>query len=593
MTIKLWQMQVEAWQPENNLKKAMEMIENTSEGWILVLPEMMIPWYMIWDRWLRDEYIEDCRSINEDIIQASGRKKITIVWWNIDFDETKKNEDGSIRKYNAAFMAANGKILWKRYKTLLPNYRMFDDKRYFTSLKQLAEEEWIDISEYYKPIETVIDGVKTKVSILICEDIWNINKDYAIDPLELTKQHNPDIIAVPSASPFWLNKSDMRRRVLENASKWTKIAYVNPIGTQNNGKNTFVFEWWSALYNDGELVEKIEDFSEDKIKTQEKEKEEIEQIFESTIYYIKEFLQNIGLKKVVIWLSWWVDSALSAALCSIALWKENVVAVNMPTRFNSKTTKNLAKDCAERLWIQYETISIEENVDLRIKQLYEYSNREVSSFNKENIQARERGKLLADMAWHEKAGFTNNGNKDETALWYATLYGDVAGALSILADLSKTQVYNLVKYINEKYWEIIPQWIIDIVPSAELSDKQDVEAWEWDPFDYEFVGKINQAFVEKKKEPADILEMYKKGILKSFLWLPKDILDYYENSLEFIKDLEKLWKLMNINYFKRVQSPPIATISKSSFWFDFREAQNWLYYTRKYRKLKQEILNIN
>jgi len=197
------------------------------------------------------------------------------------------------------------------------------------------------------------------------------------------------------------------------------------------------------------------------------------------------------------------------------------------------------------------------------------------------------------MAWHEKAGFTNNGNKDETSVWYATLYGDVAWALSILADIPKVQIYELARYVNKNYWKPIPQWTIDVIPSAELSDKQDIEAWEWDPFDYEFLGKLNQAFIEKKKEPADILEMYREGTLEDFLWLSEDILSYYENSLDFINDLEKIWKLININYFKRVQSPPIATISKSSFWFDFREAQNWVYYTRKYRKLKQEILNIN
>ncbi len=583
-------MQVYAWDPERNLKWVEEMAKKTPKWWLLILPEMCIPWYMIWDRWLRDSFVKECREINQRIIQILDENGIAWIWGNIDIDERKKNEDGSIRKYNTAFISQNWKLLGKVHKTLLPNYRMFDDKRYFTSLQTLAKEEQKPLEQYYKPIEIEINWVITKVSVLICEDIWNINGDYNIDPVKLTRKHSPDLIAVPSASPFGLNKFDMRNRILKKASRKGKLAYVNPIWQQNNWKNVFIFEWGSSIYENWKKLQWIKDYTKEENATIDEEKNELEQILETSIYYIREYMKNISQEKVVIWLSGWIDSALSAALCTIALWSKNVFTINMPSKFNSKTTKNLAQECAQKLWVEYKIFPIQESIDLKIKQITQTSWKAPTDFEIENIQARERWQILADMASNIWAVFTNNGNKDEIALWYATLYWDVAWAFCVLWDLYKTQVYELSKYINKKYGELIPQGIIDIVPSAELSDKQDVESWNWDPFNYEFTSKLNQALIEKKKEPADILDMYLKWELKEFLWIPQEISSYFENENKFIEEIEKIWNLLNINYFKRVQSPPILTISKSSFWFEYREAQNPVYFWEKYKKLKNLIL---
>lgn len=299
-TITLGQIQVEAGQPENNLARAIEAIRTTPRGGMIVLPEMTLPGYMIGDMWLRNSYIRECREMNEDILRASKEAQVTVIWGNIDFDPSKKNEDGSIRKYNAAYIASNGEMLGVRYKTLLPNYRMFDDKRYFTSLKQLAEEEGISLEDYYKPIDVVIGGIKQRVSILICEDIWNNNNDYNVDPVILTKKHNPDIIAVCSASPFGLDKALFRRKLLARQSQGTRLVYVNPIGIQNNGKNIFAFDGGSAEYDNREFVQGIEDFTSDRITEIIEEKEEIEQIYETLIYTVREFVRGFGDKKVVI-----------------------------------------------------------------------------------------------------------------------------------------------------------------------------------------------------------------------------------------------------------------------------------------------------
>ena len=589
--IKLWQMQVHAGQPERNLESIKRMAGQTPERSLLLLPEMSIPGYMIWDRWNSNTYVEDCNGMNEEIMRILNNHGIAGIWWNIDYDSSKKNEDGRMRKYNTAFISQNGVLIWKQYKTLLPNYRMFDDKRYFTSLKTLAEEERKDIAEYYEPFEIEIDGVKTKVWVLICEDIWNINGDYNIDPVELIKAYNPELMAIVSASPFGINKFDMRSRVLKRASEWTKLAYVNPIGTQNNGKNVFVFEGWSAIYDDTNIVKWVKDYTEDVEVTEEQNKSEMDQILETTVYYIQEFFKNIWQTKVVIWLSWGLDSAVSASLCTLALWKENVITINMPSKFNSDTTKDLAKDLAERQWLEYKIFPIQDAVDLKIKQITEVTGKAPTDFDKQNIQARERGEILADLAANYWAVFTNNGNKDEIALGYATLYGDVSWALCTIWDLYKEQVEGLAEYLNEKHGGIIPQGIIDLIPSAELWGDQNVDEWEGDPFDYEYVWKLNKALIEEKQEPYDLLKKYQDWTLAEYLSLPKDISEYFVTPEEFIENLEDVWKRFQINFFKRVQSPPILTISKTSFWFEFREAQNGVYFGKKYQQLKKGILN--
>jgi NAD+ synthase (glutamine-hydrolysing) len=268
-----------------------------------------------------------------------------------------------------------------------------------------------------------------------------------------------------------------------------------------------------------------------------------------------------------------------------------VIAINMPSKFNSDTTKDLAKESATNLWIEYKVFPIQESVDLKKKQIQDISGIGVTNFNFENIQARERWQILADYAAHTWWVFTNNGNKTEVALGYATLYWDVAWSFCPIGDLYKTQVYALAKYINKKYGkEMIPEGIINIIPSAELSDNQNVDEWKWDPFNYEYTDKLLFKLVEKRYEPEDILKKYVDGTIKIDLGLENDIEEYFETPKAFIENLEDIFKRLEINFFKRVQSPPIFTISRKSFWFDFREAQNGVYYTRGYKKLKEKIL---
>lgn len=263
----------------------------------------------------------------------------------------------------------------------------------------------------------------------------------------------------------------------------------------------------------------------------------------------------------------------------------------MPSKFNSDTTKNLAKELAVNLDIEYKISPIQTIVDEEIRVIAETTGKSPSSFDIENIQARTRGIRLAGIAANQNAIFTNNGNKDEFATGYATLYGDINGAIALIGDLRKTQVFALARYINKRAGkEVIPNEMIEIKPSAELSPSQNPENGGGDPFEYEFLGRLEQAFIEKKKTPEDILQMYTNGILESFLALGKPLTETFPTPEAFIAEIEKVWKLLALSYFKRVQAPPIVTLSKGSFGFDYREAQNGAYFTRKYEELKKRIL---
>lgn len=590
-TINLWQIEIVPWRPDINLSKVLDFLRETKDWTFSVLPEMAIPWYMIWDKWQSKTFVKECSGANERVLEILASKWSSAVWWNVDYDETKKNNDWSMRKYNTAFVWANWKLLWARHKTLMPNYRMFDDKRYFTSLEELAREEWIPLEEFYKPFEIEIDGVRQKVWVLICEDIWNINSDYSVDPVELTKRFNPDILAVSSCSPFWLNKDIFRKKLLEKQSAWVRLVYVNPIWTQNNWKNIFAFDWGSAEYEDWEFVRWTQDFSSNQVIESVEQKNEMQQIFETLIYAIKNFFEKLWNKKAIIWLSWWIDSWVVAALLTIALWAENVTAVNMPSKFNTQTTKDLAFTLATNLWIDYKVFPIQEAVELKVAQLSQVTWKSPTSFEIENIQARERWQILSDISANLGWIFTCNWNKDEIALWYATLYWDTSWAIAPIWDLHKYQVFELARFINEKFWfEVIPEKMIDMKPTAELSDEQNPEKWWWDPFNYEFVWRLIKLFTEKKYTPTDILRFYKAWELEKILWLQIKLSDIFENDEAFVNELEKMWKLMHRSYFKRVQTPPILTISKSSFGFDFRESQIEAYFWEQYERLKKEIL---
>ena len=383
------------------------------------------------------------------------------------------------------------------------------------------------------------------------------------------------------------------------------VIQIGCVGIQNTGKTVYTFDGQSAVYNSrGEIVQYAGLFEEslnfveleeiDKMPVLEvPEISETEKFYRALSYGVKEFLAQIGISKVVIGVSGGIDSAVAAALYTKVLGAENVYLVNMPSVFNSETTKNLSEQLAKNLGCKYYVVPIQESVDWTVKQLEERGIK-VSSFVKENIQARDRSaRILAAIAAAVGGGFTCNANKAESTVGYATLYGDEAGFLSALADLWKYQVYDLARYMNEKIYkrEVIPQGIIDIVPSAELSTAQNVDEGKGDPLKYPYHDYLFRAFAEKDLTPEEILRWYVTSELEYNIGCATGLVEkYFPTAQDFIADLERWWKAFTgMGVAKRIQSPPILAVT--NFPYGARaESQNGIHFTKKYLELKNKIL---
>lgn len=618
-------------QPELNVTKMVEYIDRAkSEGVdVVVFPEMAIPGYFIGDDWENQELIEDFLSYNEDILAAS--QGITVIWGNVAADFDKTNEDGRLRKYNAAYVAQDGKYVsngaldGKTFKTALPNYGEFEDKRFFESMTTFAREEEKDLSEVMKPFEICVRDTRHKIGVVLCEDQWasGQNSDYADQPVKILGDNDADLIVNLSCSPWKARKTEKRHQIVKESIATTEkdipVVYANNVGTQNDVDNLYVFDGASTLYNpDGSIQKSADPFAEDLISGKffgdkvwdviekqndlEDTEKYIADLRNAIVFGMKDYFEKSNFKRAVIGLSGGADSALVAAFLEEAIGAENIYAVNMPSKFNSDKTKSLAAELADDLGINYCEIPIQEAVDATKEQfenaVFENTKTgkqtpiEVSDFNFENIQARDRGgRILAGMAANLGAVFTNNGNKTETAFGYATLYGDIAGALAPIADVLKTDVFALLKLLAKEKDIPVLKEIAEIPPSAELADDQT------DPFFFDYHDALVRNFVEMRVGPEKIMEKYLAGEIDEFLELAEGtVKKYFPTGREFMDDLEQKWKMLRNPTFKRGQSPTILRVSRRGFGHDLREyigmgGWNNTYFTRKYRKLAEQITN--
>ena len=453
-----------------------------------------------------------------------------------------------------------------------------------------------DCESYLKDVLNASDGMK-----IIFDDV--VDDSVGVDVISASK-------------PFVVDNQKIRDKQLSKQAKKTgrPLIYVNCVGIQNKGKTIYTFDGASTVYNSsGEVIFRADSYKEelyfinlDEINSMkvinENDISEIAEIYNSLHYGVKKFLEQINMKKIVIGISGGIDSAVDAALYTDVLGPENVLLVNMPSVFNSATTRGLSEQLAKNLGCNYMVVPIQESVDLTVKQIESIpmtflkdgsqTQLKVSSFVRENVQARDRSaRILSALAAIFGGGFTCNANKAETTVGYATMYGDSAGVVSALADLWKYQVYALANYINRN-GEIIPQGIIDIVPSAELSTAQNVDEGKGDPLKYPYHDYLFRAFVEANETPEDILKYYADGTLEDKLGCKQGLVKkYFDNAEEFIADLERWWNMFTgIAVAKRIQAPPLIAVTDHSFGSDRPESQNGIYYTRTYKILKAKLL---
>jgi len=440
--------------------------------------------------------------------------------------------------YNSAYFLADGAVLHVQHKTLLPTYDIFDEYRYF---------------EPNTTFDTcVYKGVR--FALTVCEDIWNVGNEnplYTICPMDELIKQQPDVMINLSASPFSYNHAADRIKVLRANVERYKIPafYVNYIGASTE----IIFDGGSLVMNDsGTLIDELPYFTEtisyytlanlkNTQKTtpdNEQPKEKIALIYNALVVGIQNYFNKLGFKQAILGLSGGIDSAVVAVLAADALGASNVRLVLMPSQFSTDHSVDDALLLANNLGSPHDIIPIKNIYDSFTNTLAPQFEGTTFNITEENLQARTRGVLL--MALSNKFGYIllNTSNKSEVAVGYGTLYGDMCGGLSVIGDVYKTDIFALARYINRQK-EVIPNNILVKPPSAELRPNQkDSDSLP----DYDLLDQVLFQYVEQRKGPQELVEM----------GFPKPLVD-------------RTLRMVNINEYKRFQTPPILRVSSKAF----------------------------
>ncbi|MDP1623507.1 MAG: NAD+ synthase [Bacteroidales bacterium] len=536
----------------NNVSRITEAIEKAKaqQADLVIFAELSICGYPPRDFLEFDDFIRRC---NEAVASIAGKCQGIAA---IVGAPSKNTAPKGKPLYNTAYFLADGKILAKVHKTLLPNYDVFDEYRYF---------------EPNRLPYMVTEYQGYRFAVTICEDLWNISDDplYVRNPMDELAKLNPDFLINIAASPFSYNQAEIRREVLSrNARTYSLPAvYVNQVG----GQTELIFDGGSMVVDSqGEVVAALNEFEEDllvwempnaKCKMQNAKPEVTEpvnhqifkssnhQIFKSSNHQIplinsaltlgiKDYFGKMGFSRAVVGLSGGIDSAVTLVLAANALGNENVRAVLLPSQYSSDHSIADAVSLAGNLNVQYDIIPIEDAYHSIGKALQPHFAGLPFNLAEENIQARIRAVIL--MAISNKFGhiLLNTSNKSEAAVGFGTLYGDMCGGLSVLGDVYKTQVYELARFIN-KDREIIPLNSILKPPSAELRpDQKDSDSLP----DYEILDQVLYLYIEQRKGPDDLIAA---GFDESVV--------------------QRVLKLVNTTEHKRHQTPPILRVSPKAF----------------------------
>lgn len=464
---------------------------------LVVFSELTVSGYPPRDLLEKDDFVDtNIAYLNDLVSSISG---IGVICGFVD----KNPDNEGNRLFNSAVLFENGKTLYKVNKRLLPTYDIFDEMRYFEPGTEV-------VSFPYK---------ERRIGLTICEDVWN-DKDaikkrmYHLNPVLLMIKDGADLIINISASPFHVGKREFRWDMLGSIAKKydVPLVYVNQVG----GNDSVLFDGISAAFNrKGQMTVRAKDFEEDLVVFDLIQPEPDEQnlpadagtdtesILKALIMGTHDYVIKCGFKKVVVGLSGGIDSALTTYIAAMALGKENVSTVFMPSQYTSKDNYEDTEKLTKTLGIGLVTIPI----DSMFKEFLEYTS---PSFKKsepgiveQNIQARIRGTILMALSNREGSILLSTGNKSELAVGYCTLYGDMNGGLAVISDVPKTVVYDLARFINAEK-EYIPSRIITKVPSAELkpgqTDQDDLPP-------YDILDSILKGYIEDLKGADELVKM--------------------------------------------------------------------------------------
>ena len=509
---------------------------------MISFPELVITGYPPEDLLLKTQFVSDNLREVKRVVKEVGDIVAVVGFVN------RKSKG----LYNAAAVIHKGKIKGIYHKTLLPNYGVFDEKRYFIRGNLFP-----------------VFGIgKTAMGVNICEDIWHMN-----GPVGMEAYEGARLIVNINASPYYMGKVFLREKILKTQAKKHKVfvSYTNLVG----GQDELVFDGQSMVIDDqGRVVARARAFEEqllcidldvpcslkrvrvflknipeDKPFLEKlmiaKIKDEAEEVYGALTLGLRDYIVKNGFKKVVLGLSGGIDSSLVASIAVDSVGRENVFGVSMPSAFTSIESKEDAQGLAKNLGIEFKTIPIQEIFEKYLDVLKEAFGSKSPDVTEENLQARIRGNIL--MALSNKFGFLalNTGNKSEVSCGYCTLYGDMAGGFGVIKDVPKTLVYKLAEYKNRKEGrEVIPLRVFKKAPSAELRPNQkDSDTLP----EYSLLDRVLKLYVEEDKSLSEIV---RTGIKEDVI--------------------SRVIGMVDLNEYKRRQAPPGIKITPKAFGKDRR-----------------------
>lgn len=530
---------------EHNKHKIIAAVKSAKQqgGDLIVFPELAVCGYPPRDFLEFEDFIDEClKSIREIAQEADG---IAVL-----VGAPSRNPDHLGKSlFNSAYFLADKKIMQVIHKTLLPNYDIFDEYRYFE-----PAFDW-----------NVVEYKGLRLAVTVCEDIWDMEEDplYRFSPMAKLIEQAPDLMINLSASPFdYTHAEDRYWAVSRNCQLYQlPMLYCNTVGSQTE----IVFDGGSLVADSaGNIVYEGKYFEEELSGFEFREGQwnvpvklpaaeiplipfspaifdpelNIERIYNALVMGIREYFTKMGFRKAIVASSGGIDSALTLTLACAALGAENVHAILMPSQFSTDHSVADAVKLSQNLKNRYDIIPIKPVYDAFETSLQPLFEGLPFGIAEENIQSRTRGNLVMAIANKFNYILLNTSNKSELATGYGTLYGDMAGGLGVLGDVYKMQVFALCRYINRN-GEIIPENIITKPPSAELRpDQKDSDSLP----EYNILDAIIYQYVELRKSPQDLIE------------------SGFEAAL-----VRRVIGMINRNEYKRNQFCPIIRVSPKSF----------------------------
>lgn len=505
---------------------------------LVMTPEMAITGYPPRDLLAKHRFIDDNLRVLDELAAQVGQTALLVGY--VDFNAKRPGRD----YWNAVALIQDRKVITRRQKMLLPTYDVFDEDRYFQPAESNAVVEFAD----------------RRLGLTVCEDIWTQDylptRLYERSPiLDLMRgDKHAQLLLNVSASPYHLGKERARHDMLRAVAQQhhVPVLYCNLVG----GNDELVFDGNSLVFDaSGHLIGAGAAFAEDlvlvdldsPVAIQSEPVKPAAALHDALVLGLRDYTRKCGFKSVVLGLSGGIDSAVTACLAVSALGPENVMGVSMPSQFSSRGSIEDARDLAYNLGIRWETIVIQDVFEQFKSTLQPLFKGLAEDTTEENIQARIRGTTL--MALSNKFGhmLLTTGNKSELAVGYCTLYGDMNGGLGVIADVPKTMVYKLARYINENGRQTagkdgfpIPDSSITKPPSAELRPNQTDQ---------------------DSLPPYDVLD----AIIKRYVEEAKSTIEIVKETGYSEKLVRDVVRKIDLNEYKRKQSPPCLRVTTKAF----------------------------